>query len=895
MRRHLFVLALAALGTGLLGGCPGGVDVDAGVGEGEGEGEPDAGPLPQVRIAAPVGDVVTNDDTVSLVIEVLGPADLVEILVGEEVDGETFDGIYILSVAAFDEGTYDVRVRATNDAGAVTTSPIQVTVDRTPPAIVARAPAQDGALGLDNAITYELSEPPDLVSGEVLASDDLGTSYSTFTSYEGLVATVTLSPTPPADARVTITVSGATDRAGNTMADDSWSFDAPFLFEVAAPQADDMRSFEDREIALDSAGRPFFVVVRGSRISDLGDVSAYRWLDGAWSDAASLGTATPWDGADLQLTTMLGAPLAAFPGTDDAQLRLWDDATSTWTTLPGPGAGTAQVALAAAGDDPYLAWIESGAARVRRLIDMSWIDHGAPVASSVTDLQLAPSSSGGVLLATVSGGQVQLWDDGGTAGFTALGPPLDVTSTSRPQLAQTPSGAVLVTLDNDATWELASGAWRRLPDLAFRVASNARGRRVAVDDTRVLAVLTERPLFQAHERGYVFRFDGDEWRPYGPSLFDGTSDTSLARVAAGPGGVLVTWEDATGTRARFLRGHTASTPPPALTGATTVTGCLTTPPVDFSSLADTGCFVDVPGRVPAPGVLPYDVQTALWTDGAAKRRWIALPPGGTIDWSATGAWGLPAGTVLIKDFAIEERAGDRTTIRPVETRFLVVDEVFTWARYSYQWNAEGTEAFLREATPADPIVTFDVYDENGDPDTRDHFFPTRDACSRCHQSVATTLGLETSQMNRPFDYGAGVDNQLRALARAGVFGTSFDESLLGDAHRMPNETDTTWDITSRLRSFQQANCSHCHKPLFDLNLKWEVPTYAASGDDSGLCGKIAKGDLDGSKLWWRDVQWEQFQNPGQPGPMPPLGLLVQYPAIAELVEGFILADDNPCP
>ena len=43
-------------------------------------------------------------------------------------------------------------------------------------------------------------------------------------------------------------------------------------------------------------------------------------------------------------------------------------------------------------------------------------------------------------------------------------------------------------------------------------------------------------------------------------------------------------------------------------------------------LADTGLYV-AGGTTIRPDVLPFSPQYPLWSDGAAKRRWIWLPPG----------------------------------------------------------------------------------------------------------------------------------------------------------------------------------------------------------------------------------------------------------------------------
>src|SRR5690349_19811834 len=99
-------------------------------------------------------------------------------------------------------------------------------------------------------------------------------------------------------------------------------------------------------------------------------------------------------------------------------------------------------------------------------------------------------------------------------------------------------------------------------------------------------------------------------------------------------------------------------------------------------LADTGLYV-AGGTTVRPDVLPFSPQYPLWSDGAAKRRWIWLPPGARIDATQPDAWDFPRGTRLWKEFAHG---------RAIETRYLERAADGSWNFGSYVWNAEGTDA-----------------------------------------------------------------------------------------------------------------------------------------------------------------------------------------------------------
>ena len=59
-------------------------------------------------------------------------------------------------------------------------------------------------------------------------------------------------------------------------------------------------------------------------------------------------------------------------------------------------------------------------------------------------------------------------------------------------------------------------------------------------------------------------------------------------------------------------------------------------------LSETGIFQSLKDLTPAAGVLPYDVNSPLWSDGAVKRRWLVLPKDSQIGFSATRGVEIPS-------------------------------------------------------------------------------------------------------------------------------------------------------------------------------------------------------------------------------------------------------------
>ena len=101
-------------------------------------------------------------------------------------------------------------------------------------------------------------------------------------------------------------------------------------------------------------------------------------------------------------------------------------------------------------------------------------------------------------------------------------------------------------------------------------------------------------------------------------------------------------------------------------------------------LSELGAFTDPVHLVPAPGIIPYNVNSPLWSDGALKQRWIAVPKNEKITFSPTDNFSFPAGTVFIKNFDLTVNETNGAT-RRLETRFLVRNNVGGVYGVTYKW------------------------------------------------------------------------------------------------------------------------------------------------------------------------------------------------------------------
>jgi uncharacterized repeat protein (TIGR03806 family) len=245
-------------------------------------------------------------------------------------------------------------------------------------------------------------------------------------------------------------------------------------------------------------------------------------------------------------------------------------------------------------------------------------------------------------------------------------------------------------------------------------------------------------------------------------------------------------------------------------------------------LSETGLFTSTRDLTPAPGLIPYTVNAALWGDHTTKERYLALPGHSQIDMDvitypqpspgAPPGWRFPDGTVLVKTFFLEMERGNPKSKKRLETRLLhfqqfegtqeIGDQY--WRGYTYVWNDEQTDAFLLDANGQDRTYTIkDKTAPDGQRQQKYHF-PSRAECTLCHTMAAKfALGVNTLQMNHDHDYGGKAVNQLRKLEDLDVFAKPLPKPP-EQLPRLVDYEDTTQSLEKRARSYLHANCAHCH-------------------------------------------------------------------------------------
>lgn len=241
-------------------------------------------------------------------------------------------------------------------------------------------------------------------------------------------------------------------------------------------------------------------------------------------------------------------------------------------------------------------------------------------------------------------------------------------------------------------------------------------------------------------------------------------------------------------------------------------------------LTDTGCVSSSDAKQPATGLIPYDVNAPFWSDGTDKDRWLALPEGQNITVQTSGRWQFPSGTVLMKNL--------RFGTRLIETRLFMRHPDGIWGGFTYEWNAEQTQATLLEGGAERDLG-----------EGRTWIFPSEGQCLDCHTEAAgRALGLETARLNRTFTYPQTnrTANQLTTLNHIGVLTPAITDAAAEPA--LPDPAGSA-PIADRARAYLHTNCAQCHQPGGPTPSNMDL-RYSTSLMGTNACDVLpASGDL----------------------------------------------------
>ena len=273
------------------------------------------------------------------------------------------------------------------------------------------------------------------------------------------------------------------------------------------------------------------------------------------------------------------------------------------------------------------------------------------------------------------------------------------------------------------------------------------------------------------------------------------------------------------------------------------------------------------------GVVPYDLNTPLFSDYAHKLRTVWMPPGTSAQYRADDIFELPVGSIVSKTFFYPRVPGDAagssrvlqtydssrdfagegldlSQVRLVETR-LFVRRADGWIALPYVWNAGQTDAELARTGDNIPMA---LVGEQGASHPFVYVVPNENQCASCHVTALKSrqvqpIGLKARHLNRDYAYADGRENQLQHLARLGeLTGLPADAQQIA---RAADWRDASQPLAARARAYLDINCAHCHNSRGAANTTaLSLDTFAPVDRHMGLCKPpVAAGKGTGDRLF----------------------------------------------
>lgn len=317
-------------------------------------------------------------------------------------------------------------------------------------------------------------------------------------------------------------------------------------------------------------------------------------------------------------------------------------------------------------------------------------------------------------------------------------------------------------------------------------------------------------------------------------------------------------------------------------------------------LSDYGIFEgDLEQLEPVDALLPYDLNTELFSDYAQKNRLVYVPEDQTMEHTGGDKLDFPVGSILVKTFLydhdLQDDSGERTIL---ETRLLILRDD-GWTAETYVWNEDQTEARLHRIGETKEISWNDEKGVHWDVTYR---IPSVNDCSNCHGSNGqiTPLGPKISNLNKTYSYDDGESNQITRWQEKGFL--QVDEDL-SNLTRLPGWDDpSSGPLNLRARAYLDVNCSNCHNPSGSasnsaLFLEYERTdpfhlgicknAVAAGAGSGGLTYNIVPGKPAESILYFR-------MNSTKPEiRMPEIGRTIIHDEAVELIRKWIQNLDLP--
>jgi parallel beta-helix repeat protein len=307
----------------------------------------------------------------------------------------------------------------------------------------------------------------------------------------------------------------------------------------------------------------------------------------------------------------------------------------------------------------------------------------------------------------------------------------------------------------------------------------------------------------------------------------------------------------------------------------------------------------------------YDLITPLFTDYAAKYRFIYVPQGKQAAYNSKDALDFPVGTIIAKTFTmprdfLNTSAGEDI----IETR-LLIHRKDGWVALPYTWRADRSDADL---TLAGGTRKVSWIHSDGSSRSTNYVIPDANTCKSCHglvqdesgsgrttETVIMPIGPKARFLNTDNIYNGKTVNQLTQLQKEGVIaGLPTDLAVI---ETVADWKDAAAPLEDRAKAYLDINCAHCHNPggfasnsgLFleswrEIGTSYGVckPPVAAGSGTGGFNYDIVPGEADKSIITYR-------MNSNEPDVrMPEIGRSIIHTEGVALISDWVNSQHGGC-
>jgi uncharacterized repeat protein (TIGR03806 family) len=212
--------------------------------------------------------------------------------------------------------------------------------------------------------------------------------------------------------------------------------------------------------------------------------------------------------------------------------------------------------------------------------------------------------------------------------------------------------------------------------------------------------------------------------------------------------------------------------------------------------------------------VPYDLNTPLFSDYAAKYRFVYVPASQAATYHDSAAFDFPVGSVFVKTFAFPaDRRTPNENVRIIETR-LLIKRASGWIALPYVWDEALGDAQLKIAGAK---VDVSWIHDDGSARSILYTVPNKNQCKGCHDlgKEISLIGPKAANLNRDYVYSDGTENQLVRWAKLGLLTGAPDPAQAPIAAAFDNPG--AGSLGARARAYLDINCGHCHNPQGPAN------------------------------------------------------------------------------